>query len=160
MGRGYRSGAMQTTDTIIVGAGPIGIELAVALRRVGWDCIHFEAQQVGHTVSWYASGTHFFSSPERIAIAGVPLITANQDKATREEYLAHLRAVVTQFDLPIRAYEPVESIERSAAAESGADGPRFVVRTRPRGARDLSVYAARNIVLAGGDMHRPGPVGA
>lgn len=147
---------MRTTDTIIVGAGPIGIELAVALRRLGWDYLHLEAQQIGHTVSWYAPGTHFFSSPERIAVAGVPLITANQDKATREEYLAHLRAVVAQFDLPIRAYEPVESVER---VEGGGDGRRFIVRTRPRGSRETKEYAARNVVLAIGDMHRPRRLG-
>ena len=87
-------------DLAIVGAGPIGLELAVALKRAGIDYVHFDARQIGYTISWFAPQTKFFSSNERIAIAGVPLNTADQSKATREEYLAYLRGVVQQFDEP------------------------------------------------------------
>src|SRR5437764_15490921 len=85
----------------IIGAGPIGIELAVALKRAGIDYLHFDAKQIGYTISWFAPQTKFFSSNERIAIAGVPLETPDQGKATREQYLAYLRGVVKQFDLKI-----------------------------------------------------------
>ncbi|MDB5911137.1 MAG: hypothetical protein JWP34_5254, partial [Massilia sp.] len=36
---------MQTlrTDVAVVGAGPIGLELAVALKRRGFDYLHFDA---------------------------------------------------------------------------------------------------------------------
>src|SRR5262245_31465726 len=95
----------QSTDVALIGAGPIGIELAVALKRQGIDYLHFDARQIGYTISWFAPQTQFFSSNERIAIAGVPLQTANQAKATREQYLAYLRTVVEQFDLKIRTYE-------------------------------------------------------
>src|SRR5213082_3229220 len=91
----------QRTDVAIIGAGPIGIELAVALKRAGVDYLHFDAKQIGYTISWFAPQTKFFSSSERIAIAGVPLMTADQSKATREEYLTYLRSVVMQFDLNI-----------------------------------------------------------
>jgi thioredoxin reductase (NADPH) len=101
-----------STDVAIIGAGPIGIELAVALKRAGVDYQHFDAKQIGYTISWFAPQTKFFSSNERIAIAGVPLLTADQSKATREEYLAYLRAVVLQFDLKINTYEPLVGIER------------------------------------------------
>src|SRR5271154_269705 len=83
-----------TADVAIVGAGPIGLELAVALKRRGIDYIHFDARQIGYTVSWFAPQTRFFSSNERIAIAGVPLLTDDQAKASREQYLAYLRGVV------------------------------------------------------------------
>src|SRR5438105_406117 len=101
---------MQTSDVAIIGAGPIGIELAVALKRAGVDYIQFDAKQIGYTISWFAPQTRFFSSNERIAIAGVPLVTADQSKATREEYLAYLRSVVTQFDLRVNTYEPLIAI--------------------------------------------------
>jgi thioredoxin reductase (NADPH) len=133
------------TDVAVVGAGPIGIELAVALRRAGIDYLHFDARQIGYTVSWFAPQTRFFSSNERIAIAGVPLETADQNKATREQYLAYLRSVVRQFDLPIRTYEPVVGIDR-------VDGE-FRLTTNPRGGR--SVYHARRLVLATGGTDRP-----
>src|SRR5205085_7361790 len=96
-----------STDVAVIGAGPIGIEVAVDLKRAGVDYQHFDAKQIGYTVSWFAPQTKFFSSNERIAIAGVPLMTADQSKATREEYLAYLRSVVVQFDLKIHTYEPL-----------------------------------------------------
>ncbi|HEX8912501.1 MAG TPA: NAD(P)-binding domain-containing protein [Humisphaera sp.] len=133
------------TDVAIVGAGPIGIELAVSLKRAGVDYLHFDAKQVGQTISWFAPGTRFFSSNERIAIAGVPLVTANQEKASREEYLAYLRSVVTQFDLRVNCYEPIVGIDREA------DG--FTLTTRP--AAGERRYRAKRVVLATGGTDRP-----
>src|SRR5829696_8765146 len=115
---------MRSAEVAIVGAGPIGLELAVALQRAGIDHLHFDAKQIGYTISWFAPQTKFFSSNERIAIAGVPLQTADQGKATREEYLAYLRGVVQQFDLRINTYEPVIGIERN-------DDDLFLLTTRP-----------------------------
>src|SRR3954454_17564579 len=99
-------------DVAVVGAGPIGLELAVALKRAGVDYIHFDARQIGYTISWFPPQTRFFSSNERIAIAGVPLVTADQSKASREEYLAYLRQIALQFDLKVHTYEPVIDIRR------------------------------------------------
>src|SRR3954464_10696278 len=108
-----RSGSTSMDATVaLVGAGPIGIEMAVALKRAGVDYLHFDAKQIGYTISWFPHQTKFFSSNERIAIAGVPLQTADQSKATREEYLAYLRSVVQQFDLKVNTYEPIVGIDR------------------------------------------------
>jgi thioredoxin reductase (NADPH) len=133
------------TDVAIIGAGPIGLELAVALKRQGIDYLHFEARQIGYTISWFAPQTHFFSSNERIAIAGVPLQTSDQSKATREEYLTYLRSVVQQFDLKINAYEPVTGIQRRDGA--------FLLSTLPAGGE--KTYRCRRIVLATGGTDRP-----
>lgn len=102
---------MTKVDVAIVGAGPLGIELAVALKKAAISSVQFDAKQAGYTISWFPPRTRFFSSPERIAIAGVPLQTPDQMKATREEYLAYLRAVIQQFDLHINTYEPVTDIK-------------------------------------------------
>lgn len=133
------------TDVAVVGAGPIGLELAVALKKAGIDYVHFDARQIGYTISWFAPGTRFFSSAERIAIAGVPLQTFDQNKATREEYLAYLRAVVQQFDLKVRTYEPVVGIEKR-----GGD---FRINTRPPAGERMCI--ARRLVLATGGTDRP-----
>jgi len=147
---------MKTTDTLIIGAGPIGIEMAVALSAAGIPHLHLEAGQVGSTIEWYAPQTHFFSSPERITIAGVPLQTLDQSKATREEYLLYLRAVVQQFDLPIRSHEPVVAIERRPPESGG--GFTVVSHSRWDPTRE-NRYHARRVVLAIGDMHRPRRLG-
>jgi thioredoxin reductase (NADPH) len=146
----FETGAPVTHEVLIVGAGPIGIELAVRLKKAGIEYAHVDAGQIGSTISWYAPGTHFFSSPERIAIAGVPLQTLDQTKATREEYLNYLRAVVMQFNLAIDAFERVEAIAKQS------DG---VFRVTTSGRTGERVRLARNVVLAIGDMHRPRRLG-
>src|SRR3954467_2352952 len=113
------------TDVAVVGAGPIGLEWAVALKKAGVDYQQFDARQIGYTVSWFPPQTRFFSSNERIAIAGVPLQTPDQTKCTREQYLTYLRTVVEQFDLRINTYERVVGIDRQPNGQ-------FVITTTRR----------------------------
>lgn len=135
-----------SVDVLLVGAGPIGIELAVGLKGAGFDYAQLDASQIGSTISWYAPQTQFFSSPERIAIAGVPLQTLDQSKATREEYLTYLRSVILQFALEIRTFERVISI--APRSEGGFD----VVSRTVAGERR---WRAMRLILAIGGMHRP-----
>ncbi|MFI4862529.1 MAG: NAD(P)-binding domain-containing protein [Phycisphaerales bacterium JB063] len=132
----------ESVEVLIVGAGPIGLELAVSLQAMGVGYVQLEAGLIGQTVLDYPPGTTFFSSPERIAIAGVPLMLADQCKATREHYLTYLHAVVKQFGLRVRDGERVVSIAKRG------DG-RFAV------ASSQGAYDARVVVLAIGDMHHP-----
>jgi thioredoxin reductase (NADPH) len=133
------------TEIAIIGAGPIGIELAVCLKRAGVNYIHFDAQQMGYTISWWPRNTHFFSTTERIAIAGIPIQNNYQDRITGEDYLAYLRAIVERYDLQINTYEKVGMIERD---ETG-----FTLRTGSlTGPR---TYRSRRVVLAKGDMDKP-----
>jgi thioredoxin reductase (NADPH) len=130
----------------IIGAGPIGIELAVALKQAGIDYVHFDAKQIGSTIEWYPLQMMFHSRADRLAIAGLPIQVPDQQKPKREEYLAYLRAVVQQFDLKINTYERVEEARR--VPEGG-----FELRTRTiDGDRR---YRIDDIVLAIGAMHAP-----
>jgi thioredoxin reductase (NADPH) len=130
----------------IVGAGPIGLELAVALKRAGVRYVQIDAGQIGTTISWYPLEMLFHSNAERLAIAGVPLQVPDQQKPKREEYLAYLRSVVQQFALQVRTFERVESIQRSP------DGG-FLLHTRAVDGEHE--YAAEILVLAIGAMHAP-----
>src|SRR5262249_17610297 len=125
-------------------------EVAAALKRADVEYLHFDAGQIGSTMGWWAPGTRFFSSPERLAIAGVPLTLPHQEKATREEYLAYLRGIVQQFGLVVRTFERVTAVE---PRDEG-----FLIRTRaslaPREG-DECQYLAKKVVAAIGDMHRP-----
>jgi thioredoxin reductase (NADPH) len=132
-------------DVIIIGAGPIGIETAVVLKRAGLTPLIIEARQVGATMSWWPRQTSFFSTTERLAIAGIPIQNNHQQRITGEEYLAYLRAVVEQYDLAVNAYEPVSRLQREA------DG--FSIATQPLGGPRS--YRARFVVLATGDMDFP-----
>jgi thioredoxin reductase (NADPH) len=136
---------IRTAEIIIVGAGPVGLELAAALKRQGADYLHLEARQIGYTISWWPRNTPFFSTPERIELAGFPLQTPVQGRTTGEEYLAYLRGLVETLDLQVNTYEPVDSIE--------VVGSGFRLQTRPAGG--LRQYACQRLVLAVGDMHYP-----
>lgn len=83
-------------DFIVIGAGPIGIEVAAALKHHGADYLHFESQQIGHTISRYARFARFFSSPERLAICGIPLQTMHQDLITGEGFLLESETAVSR----------------------------------------------------------------
>lgn len=142
--------APETAYTVgIVGAGPIGLELAAALKSGGVDYIHFDERQIGHTISWWPRNTYFFSTTERVEIAGIPLQNVGQQRATGEEYLAYLRAVVEQLDLQVNTYEPVTMIESQAGG--------FRVHTRPLSGE--RTYFCRQVVLATGDMQFPNRLG-
>jgi thioredoxin reductase (NADPH) len=136
-------------DVAIVGAGPIGLELAAALKQAGLDYIHLEARQIGNTIYHWPANTQFFSSPERVAIAGFPFQNVDQQKATGEAYLAYLRAIVEQLALPISTYQ------RVLAVQPQPDG--FVLRTETQTGQHT--YRCRRVVLATGGMARPQKLG-
>lgn len=138
-----------SAEVAIIGAGPIGLELAAVFKRLGVDYLHLEARQIGYTISWWPRQTYFFSTTERIEIAGIPLQNTAQQRATGEEYLAYLRSVVEQLDLQVSTYEPVVGIQRT---ENG-----FQLITLPQTGERR--YLCRKLVLAIGDMHAPNRLG-
>jgi len=129
----------------IIGAGPIGLELHVALKQAGIDTVQFDAGQIGSTIEWYPPQMLFHSSSDRLALAGVPIQTANQQKITREEFLAYLRALVQQFGLTVRTYERVVRVDRVAGG--------FELTTQALDGEHHS--RAEHVVLAIGAMHAP-----
>ena len=136
---------MSKIKLAIIGAGPIGLELAIACKRAHIDYLHFDKGQIAQTISRFPPLMRFFSSNERIVLAGVPIQTTDQSKCTREEYLAYLRTLVVQFDLAVHTHEPV------AAIECRDDG--FLLRTQSRGTEQT--YYAENVVLATGSTAQP-----
>lgn len=135
----------RNVEVAVVGGGPIGIETAIALQRAGVDTILFEARQIGEAIRRWPPATHFFSSTEHVALAGVPVHNVDQLPLTGEQYLAYLRMLVEYFGIRLHNYEPVVSLKR--------DGNGFWLRTRPlQGERE---YRARRVVLTTGGMAHP-----
>ena len=130
-----------SVDVAVIGAGPIGLEVAAALRRAGLDTLNVDRGPIGSQIVDFPPATRWFSGPERIAIAGVPLETTSQEKAAREEYLAYLRMVVRLLELPVRTFETVDSVDRSSEG--------FVLHTRTLAGLDRTIRA-RTLVLAVG----------
>jgi len=134
-----------TTNVLVIGAGPIGIEVASGLSYAGADYIQIEAGALAQTIYNWPERARFFSSPERVAVAGIPVQTPHQEMITREEYLAYLRSVVEIRGLNISTYEKAVSINRTGLSE-----PVFHIITEGLvGGRDI--FCSR-IVFTSGDM--------
>lgn len=138
----------QHTPIALIGAGPIGLETAIQMNRSGLEYLHFEKGQVAATIMAYPPGTIYFSSPERIAIAGIPIPNVSQTKTTKEQYIAYLRSVAEAFDLQIRNYEPVENIRQT-------DTGGFLLQTTTACGTRTHTYTSDKVILAIGDMAFP-----
>lgn len=151
---------MNTTDhpavprpasVVVIGAGPIGIETAVELGRRGLEAHVVDAGAIGQQIVDFPPATRWFSSPERLGIAGIPFTTPAADKGTREQYLAYLRSVVDAFDVRVSTYLRVGEV---AARPEG--GFRIRATERSGGERILESDA---VVVATGGTARPRRLG-
>jgi thioredoxin reductase (NADPH) len=147
---------------LIVGAGPIGIEMAIELTRRNVPYRIVEAGSTAATIEWYAPGTEIFSSPERLAVAGIPFEPQTR-KAFREDYLLYLRTAARQFKLPIEHYRRVVNIDKT-------NGGKFLVTIAPsnhavggpleqealyENTYESELVEVDTIILAIGNLHLP-----
>lgn len=131
---------MSDVDVLIVGGGPCGLAAAVAAQRAGLRTVVVEAEVVVSTIAQYPTYVRFFSTAEKLGIGGLPFVVATE-KPTRRDALAYYRAAVANFNIAVRQYERVESIER------GSDD--LVVHSRTRGGAQRRTSAAAVIVATG-----------
>jgi thioredoxin reductase (NADPH) len=136
-------------DILVVGAGPLGLELAANLQRLGADVGVLEAGQIGETMRAWPGSTRFYSAPERVALAGLPLHGPTQEGLLGEEYLAYLRSLVEWLALPVQTYERVTDVVREG------EGFRLPTATLA-GTR---AWRCRRLVLATGGLSRPRRLG-
>lgn len=112
----------------IIGAGPLGLELAIALKQSGISYLHFDKGQVAQAIYDFPLQTPFFSSSERIGIAGIPIQTVDQQKCTREAYLSYIRSVCMKYQLTINTYEEVQQIQKDKDFAIVTDNRTYTVR--------------------------------
>jgi thioredoxin reductase (NADPH) len=129
-----------SVDLLIVGGGPCGLAAAISAQRAGLSPLVLEANAVVSTIVHYPTYVRFFSTAEKLSLGGVPFVVA-ADKPTRRDALAYYRAIVKHFDVPLRQYERVTSIERADDA--------FVVRSHSRSRGDHATRASAVVVATG-----------
>jgi thioredoxin reductase (NADPH) len=137
---------MATVDLLIVGGGPCGLATAISAQRAGLTSLVLEGAAVVSTIAHYPTYVRFFSTAEKLSLGGLPFVIATE-KPTRRDGLAYYRAVVRHFQIPLRQYERVTSIDRQA------DGT-FIVHSLSR-ARGEQATAARAVVIATGYFGSP-----
>jgi thioredoxin reductase (NADPH) len=132
-------------DLLIVGGGPCGLAAAISAQRAGLSALVLEGASVVSTIAHYPTYVRFFSTAEKLSLGGMPFIVATE-KPSRRDALAYYRGVVQHFRIPIRQYERVTSIERSASG--------FVVHSDSRAQGTMSTEA-RAVVVATGYFGSP-----
>ncbi|HWH49997.1 MAG TPA: YpdA family putative bacillithiol disulfide reductase [Gemmatimonadaceae bacterium] len=140
---------MSDVDVLIVGAGPCGLAAAIAAQRGGFRPLVLDASSVVSTITHYPTYVRFFSTAEKLALGGLPFIVA-AEKPTRRDALAYYRAVVKHFQIPLRQYERVTSIERAG------DGFTVYSDSRSHGERTTGAQA---VIVATGYFGSPNYLG-
>ena len=85
------------TRVLVIGAGPIGLEVHGELKRRGIACVHVDKAQIGSTVQWFPSGMTFFSSSDRIGICGVPFINSATGFASTNSLMRSNGSITTSI---------------------------------------------------------------
>jgi thioredoxin reductase (NADPH) len=132
-------------DLAVVGAGPCGIAVGAAAATAGLQATLYDRGCITNSLVNYPYYMTFFSTARKLEIAGIPFTVADS-KPTRREALSYYRRVVQHYDLNVRQYEEVTSIE-------GQRGD-FLLRTRARSGKEATVRAGA-IVVATGGFHEP-----
>src|SRR6187200_3213583 len=99
-------------DVVIVGGGPIGLACGIEARKAGLSYIILEKGCLVNSLYHYPMNMTFFSTSERLEVGNVPFIS-HGPKPNRVESLEYYRRVCQSWDLNIRLYEKVESVQHS-----------------------------------------------
>ena len=132
-------------DVLVVGAGPIGLEAAIAATRAGLRTVVLEAGAIVHAIVRYPTYMTFFTTSERLEIGGHPLVSAS-DKPTRKEALDYYRRVAFAEGLDVRTY--------TRAVRLGRDGDAFELKAVQEGGA-VPTFRARAVLLATGYFDDP-----
>ena len=113
-------------DVIVVGAGPAGIGVAIALMNAGIEnMVVLERDRVGSSFSQWPKETRFItpSFPSNsigmldlnsCAIGISPAYTMRVEHPTGQQFAKHLQDVASYFEVPIQEQTPVTDIVREA----------------------------------------------
>jgi thioredoxin reductase (NADPH) len=136
---------METVDIAVIGAGPCGIAVGAAAKEAGARVVLFDRGCITNSIVGYPYYMRFFSTSDRLQIAGIPWAIPEKNPSRREA-LVYYRGVVEHFGLEVRQYQGVEAV-------SGQTGD-FQLRTRKISGEE-ELWRARFLVVATGGFHAP-----
>ncbi len=144
----------EEVDVVIVGAGPIGLSCGIEIQKVGFDCLLFDKGALIDALCRYPRNLIWFSTPELLEIGNIPMITSGP-KPTGQEVNRYYQRVAEHYQLPVRLYERVTTVHRTAAEEGGANKESFfsIETSRQRSVR------CRVVVMATGFFDHPNLIG-
>jgi thioredoxin reductase (NADPH) len=102
---------MQNVDILIIGAGPIGLACGIEAKKAGLNYLIIEKGCLVNSLYHYPLNMTFFSTSEKLEIGEVPFIS-HGPKPNRAEALEYYRRVCSSWDLNVKLYEKVESVDQ------------------------------------------------
>jgi thioredoxin reductase (NADPH) len=137
-------------DVLVIGAGPTGLACAIEAQRAGFRTVSVDKGCLCNSLFHYPSNMTFFTTPELLEIGNIPFSTTNQ-KPNRNEALEYYRKVAEHYELDIRQYQRVESVD-------GEDGD-FRVNLVDNYSR-RSFLRAQKLIVSTGYYDRANPLNA
>lgn len=135
---------MGNLDVLIIGGGPIGIACGLEAKKKKLRYLITEKGPIVNSLFNYPVNMQFFSSSERLEIAGIPFISKDA-KPRRNEALEYYRRIVTSNNLKIHLFEKITGVEKK--------GDLFEVTS------DKRTYNASNVIVATGFYDLPNRLG-
>lgn len=99
-------------DVIIIGGGPIGLACALEAKLKSLSYVIVEKGCLVNSLYNYPQNMTFFSTSERLEIAGIPFVS-NSPKPTRNEALEYYRRVTVSAHLNIHLFEEVLEVRKN-----------------------------------------------
>ncbi len=127
---------MSKYDVLIIGGGPIGLACGIAAKKKGLSYLIIEKGALVNSLFNYPLFMTFFSTSEKLEIGGVPFMSLAA-KPGRQEAIEYYRRVKQTYDLQIKLFEEVKSVEQK-------EDHVFTVTT------SKGEYLADNIVISTG----------
>jgi thioredoxin reductase (NADPH) len=98
-------------DLLVIGAGPTGLAVGAAALRAGFEVLVLDRGGLCEGIRGYPTDLVFFTTRERLEIAGVPFAIPDA-KPTRRQALAYYREVARQRRIPLALHEDVVDVAR------------------------------------------------
>ena len=141
---------MDDLDLLIIGGGPTGLACAIEASRAGLRYLVIEKGCVANSLYNYPTQMTFFTTPELLEIGELPFVS-EREKPNRIEALKYYRRVAERYELKIRQYERVTSL-------NGSDG-NFTIRTERVPGGERADYRSRKVIIAMGYYDLPNLTG-
>jgi thioredoxin reductase (NADPH) len=135
----------QLLDWIIVGGGPAGLACALEAKKRNLDFWLIEKGCLVNSIYRYPVNMKFFTTADLLEIGGVPMVISSE-KPKRTDGLKYYRRVADEFEIPIKDYERVISVE-------GQEND-FLVRSRDHQGEEQE-YRCKRVIIATGYYDNP-----
>ena len=140
---------MPTYDIICIGAGPTGLACAIEAQRAGMKPLVIDKGCLCNSIYHYPVNMVFFTTPERLEIGDLPLVSA-AEKPVRVEALKYYRKAAEHYALEVRLFERVLRVD-------GHDGHFAVVTQTAKGREEK--YSSKKLAVATGYYDLPNEMG-